>query len=72
VAAKARCSKQMHRESDGGVVLGKNTDNGEKRHIALRSVPITTVTDDMGVVSPRFSRRFVRARRIDVTTPSIS
>jgi hypothetical protein len=50
---KSEMLEQAHRERDASLLLGKNLETGEKRHITLpRSCDLRPVTDDMALCHP--------------------
>lgn len=50
---KSEMLEQMHRESDGRLLLGENLTSGEKRHVALPlGCELRPVTDDMALCHP--------------------
>ena len=50
---KSEMLEQVHRESDGTLLLGENVTNGEKRHLVLpRACELRPVTDDMALCPP--------------------
>ena len=50
---KSEMLEQVHRESDGRMLLGRNLITGERRHISLpRACELLPVTDDMAMCHP--------------------
>lgn len=65
---KSEMLEQMHRETDGQLLLGVNTTNGEKRHVALPlGCKLRPVTDDMALCHPDFQDRDARKRKLTLT-----
>jgi hypothetical protein len=55
---KSEMLEQVHREKDGGLLLGVNLDTGERRSIVLpRNCDLRPVTDDMALCHPSLSKR---------------
>ncbi len=58
---KSEMLEHVHREADGRVRLGANTQTQEIRHIALpRGVTLRPVTDDMALCHPTYQHDTVR------------
>lgn len=54
---KSEMLEQPHRESDGSLLLGRNTVNGETRTLTLPSIcELRPVTDDMALCHPSLNR----------------
>jgi len=54
---KSEMLEQAHRERDGSLLLGKNLQTGEKRHVTLpRSCELRPVTDDMALCHPSLDK----------------
>lgn len=65
---KSEMLEQMHRESDGRLLLGKNTVDGEKRHVVLpHGCQLRPVTDDMALCHPDFQNKDSRERKLTLT-----
>lgn len=65
---KSEMLEQMHREADGRLLVGENTTNGEKRHIALPlGCKLRPVTDDMALCHPDFQNPQSRERKLTLT-----
>lgn len=65
---KSEMLEQMHREADGRLLVGENTTNGEKRHIALPlGCKLRPVTDDMALCHPDFQDPQSRERKLTLT-----
>lgn len=65
---KSEMLEQMHRESDGRLLLGQNVVGGEKRHVALpMGCELRPVTDDMALCHPDFQQPDSRERKLTVT-----
>ncbi|MEM9828961.1 MAG: DUF4914 family protein [Planctomycetota bacterium] len=65
---KSEMLEQMHRESDGRLLLGTNTVNGEKRHVGLPvGCVLRPVTDDMALCHPDFQQQQTREKKLTVT-----
>jgi hypothetical protein len=55
---KSEMLEQVHRERDGGLLLGENVETGERRSIVLpRNCELRPVTDDMALCHPSLGRR---------------
>ncbi|KAA1259591.1 hypothetical protein LF1_21250 [Rubripirellula obstinata] len=64
---KSEMLEQMHRQSDGRLLLGTNTTNGEKRHLALPlGCELRPVTDDMALCHPDLQDAASRERKLTV------
>ncbi|EMI54967.1 DUF4914 family protein [Rhodopirellula sallentina] len=65
---KSEMLEQMHRESDGRLLLGKNTVSGEPRHVTLPlGCSLRPVTDDMALCHPDFQDSTSRERKLTLT-----
>lgn len=65
---KSEMLEQMHRESDGRLLLGENTTNGEQRYVALPlGCKLRPVTDDMALCHPDFQDTDSRERKLTLT-----
>lgn len=65
---KSEMLEQMHRESDNRLLIGENTTNGEKRHIALpMGCKLRPVTDDMALCHPDFQDSQSREKKLTLT-----
>ena len=65
---KSEMLEQMHRESDGRLLLGKNTVTGESRHLALPlGCSLRPVTDDMALCHPDFQDPNSREKKLTLT-----
>jgi hypothetical protein len=50
--------EQVHRQSDGSLLLGRNGVSGEKRHLSLpQACELHPVTDDMALCHPSFEKK---------------
>jgi len=64
---KSEMLEQMHRQSDGRLLLGTNTTNGEQRHLALPlGCELRPVTDDMALCHPDLQDAESRQRKLTV------
>ena len=64
---KSEMLEQMHRQSDGRLLLGENTTNGEKRHLALPlGCELRPVTDDMALCHPDLQDAESREKKLTV------
>ncbi|MGB7328877.1 MAG: DUF4914 family protein [Rubripirellula sp.] len=64
---KSEMLEQMHRESDGRLLLGTNMTTGEKRHVALPTgCELRPVTDDMALCHPDLQDKDSRERKLTV------
>jgi hypothetical protein len=58
---KSEMLEYIHRERDGGLLLGRNTVTGDKRHLVLpRGCDLRPVTDDMALCHPSLQTGGVR------------
>ncbi|MEM6364778.1 MAG: DUF4914 family protein [Planctomycetota bacterium] len=65
---KSEMLEQMHRESDGRLMLGENTVNGEKRHVALPlGCILRPVTDDMALCHPDLQEKDSKDKKLTLT-----
>ena len=65
---KSEMLEQMHRESDGRLLLGHNTVTGEARHLALPlGCSLRPVTDDMALCHPDFQDANSREKKLTLT-----
>ncbi|MFG0254132.1 MAG: DUF4914 family protein, partial [Rhodopirellula sp. JB053] len=65
---KSEMLEQMHRESDGRLLLGKNTVSGEPRHVTLPlGCSLRPVTDDMALCHPDFQDPNSREKKLTLT-----
>lgn len=63
---KSEMLEQVHRERDGGLLLGANIVSGEKRTIVLpRNCELRPVTDDMALCHPSLSKKDGRLALMD-------
>ncbi|NBC11010.1 MAG: DUF4914 family protein [Planctomycetes bacterium] len=63
---KSEMLEHIHREPDGRLLLGENTQNAEKRHITLaRACKLHPVTDDMALCLGYYSGRQRKLRLRD-------
>lgn len=63
---KSEMLEQVHREKDGGLLLGVNVASGERRTIVMpRNCVLRPVTDDMALCHPSLSRRDGRLALMD-------
>jgi hypothetical protein len=54
---KSEMLEQVHRQSDGSLLLGKNTQTGDKRALSLpQTCSLRPVTDDMALCHPSLDR----------------
>jgi hypothetical protein len=54
---KSEMLELVHRQTDGSLLLGRNTVNGEERTLTLpRSCDLRPVTDDMALCHPSFNK----------------
>lgn len=64
---KSEMLEQMHRQSDGRLLLGENVTNGEQRHVALPlGCELRPVTDDMALCHPDLQDPHSRQRKLTV------
>jgi len=64
---KSEMLEQMHRQSDGRLLLGTNTTTGEQRHLALPlGCELRPVTDDMALCHPDLQDADSRQRKLTV------
>lgn len=64
---KSEMLEQMHRQSDGRLLLGENVVTREKRHLALpRGCELRPVTDDMALCHPELQSTDARERKLTV------
>ncbi len=63
---KSEMLEQVHREKDGSLLLGVNTQTGERRTLVLpRNCELRPVTDDMALCHPSLARRDGRLALMD-------
>jgi hypothetical protein len=65
---KSEMLENVHRESDGRLLLGENTLTGERRHLTLpRGCELFPVTDDMALCPPRIQTSEAGKRKLTLT-----
>ncbi len=63
---KSEMLEQVHRESDGRLLLGENILTGERRHLQIpRTCDLQPITDDMAICHPSIQKHHGRIRLTD-------
>ena len=65
---KSEMLEHVHREADGRLLLGENTETGERRHLTLpRGCELSPVTDDMALCPPRIQKHDNGVHKLTLT-----